>query len=308
MTYAPIVIFVYNRADHFTKTYNALSLCPEARESDLIIFSDGAKNAEGQQAVDLVRKAADEAAKKNDFKSVTVIKREKNWGLAASIIDGVTDVLNKYGCIIVLEDDVLASPYLLKYFNKALDFYKNDKSVGCLAGYTPKLDLGDYDKDVFAARRSCSCCWATWKDRWEGVDWSMGFMKDFYSDYSLVKALNSNGNDRFMRLYRQSKKNSQSWSIRFGAHLIMNNYMTVYPRYSYIENIGCDLSGVHSAVEDAKSMEVDLEKAIADPRFESLTPDPRIQKILYRFYSGSTLRALRREAVTRAVWLRERLS
>ena len=51
MSYAPIIIFVYNRADHFIQVYNALAACKEAKESDLFIFSDGAKNESGKEKV-----------------------------------------------------------------------------------------------------------------------------------------------------------------------------------------------------------------------------------------------------------------
>jgi|TARA_B110000914_G_C15303242_1_gene372081 hypothetical protein len=35
------------------------------------------------------------------FKSVTIVKRENNFGLARSIIDGVMSVVNQYGLVIV---------------------------------------------------------------------------------------------------------------------------------------------------------------------------------------------------------------
>ena len=117
MSYAPIIIFVYNRADHFTQVYNALSACKEAKESELFVFSDGAKNEEGKEKVNEVRAAVAAVKDAGDFKSVTVTESPVNRGLAASVIAGVTEIINKYGKVIVVEDDCVVSPHFLKYIN-----------------------------------------------------------------------------------------------------------------------------------------------------------------------------------------------
>ena len=308
MSYAPIIIFVYNRADHFIQTYNALSACKEAKESDLFIFSDGAKNESGKEKVNEVRSAVASIKDSGDFKSVNVVESPVNKGLAASVIAGVTDVINKYGKVIVVEDDCKVSPLFLRYINGALDYYENNKKIGSIAGYTPMIDLpDDYKSDVFAAYRSCSCTWATWADRWQNIDWELKNIKDFYKSPKLIKKLNSNGSDRFIRLYRQTKGNGSSWSVRFGAHLVKNNLLTVYPRYSYITNIGCDESGVHSTTDDAKKMRVNLSKAIETPSFTDVEIDKRIQKIFKKHYSYGLVSDAKKLIATTLIVIKERL-
>ena len=44
------------------------------------------------------------------FKSVRIVASESNKGLATSIISGVSEVVNEYGRIIVLEDDLVTNP------------------------------------------------------------------------------------------------------------------------------------------------------------------------------------------------------
>ncbi len=308
MSYAPIIIFVYNRADHFVQTYNALAACKEARDSELFIFSDGAKNESGTEKVNEVRAAVAAMKDSGDFKSVTVTESPVNKGLAASVIAGVTEVINKYGKVIVVEDDCKVSPFFLNFMNNALDFYENNKKIGSIAGYTPMLNLpDDYKNDVFAAYRSCSWTWATWKDRWEGVDWELKNINDFCKSPELIRRLNSNGSDRFMRLYRQTKGNGSSWSVRFGAHLVKNNLLTVYPRFSYNSNIGCDESGVHSKSEDNEKMRVDLSEAIENPVLTDVEIDNRIQKIMKKHYSYGFVSEVKKFIATVLIVIKERL-
>ena len=283
MQYAPIVMFVYNRADHFTKTYNALAKCPEAKDSILFIFSDGAKNEKAQAQVSEVRKVVKAFSEQKDFRDLILIENPENKGLAKSVITGVTKIINEFGSVIVVEDDCVPSPYFLHFMNKALCFYCDDETVGSIAGYAPPIRFPEnYDADVFAAYRSCSWGWATWKDIWEKVDWDLTYMSLFYDNPEYIRKLNSFGGDRFMRLYRQTISNANSWSVKFGAHHIKENLLTIYPRYSYISNIGCDETGVHSKAEDAEKMRVDLNKAIPDPKLERVVVDPGIQKKLQK--------------------------
>ncbi len=305
---SPIVIFVYNRADHFQKTFEALSKCPEAKESDLFIFSDGAKNERVVPQVQEVRKTIHSVESTNLFKSVTIQEAPVNRGLANSIISGVTDILSRYGRIIVVEDDCLASPYFLSFMNRALDAFETNRQIGSIAGYAPPIVFPkDYTSDIFLAWRSCSWGWATWKDRWQEVDWELKKMDDFYHDTALLNRLNANGSDRFIRLYRQTKGNGSSWSVRFGAHLVRNGYYTLYPRNSYIQNIGCDESGVHSKSEDAESIQVDISKAIPSPSLELPEYNQEIQKTLKRFYSGGSLSSVKRALATQLIVLAKRL-
>jgi hypothetical protein len=308
MELAPIVMFVYNRADHFKKTFEALSRCNEAKDSHLYIYSDGAKNEMNQKQVDEVRREISGIKDSDLFKSITVIESPENKGLATSVITGVAEIIEKFGKVIVVEDDCMVSPFFLKFMNGALNFYENDKKVGAVSGYCPQLPLlSNYSKDIFFTYRSCSCSWATWKDRFENVDWELKRIDDFYRSPVLIRKLNANGNDRFIRLYRQTKGNGSSWSVRFGAHLVRNNQLTVYPRYSYIQNIGCDASGVHSQNEDAEKMHVDLTCAIQNPQFTSVVLDEKLGKCMKKHYSGGLISNVKRFLFTTFVVLKERV-
>lgn len=308
MSLAPIVMFVYNRADHFQQTYEALSRCEGAAESELYIFSDGARSEKDVPKVNEVRTAIRNAADEGKFQNVHIAESEKNQGLAASVIAGVTKVIEQYGKVIVVEDDCMPSPYFLAFMNQCLREYNDKQEVGAIAGFAPVIPFPKaFQDDVFFAYRSCSWGWATWKDCWNGVDWDLKHMSDFYENPALIRTLNSNGKDRFIRLYRQTKGNGSSWSVRFGAHLVRNNQLTVYPRYSYIQNIGCDASGVHSKSEDAEKMSVDLSKSMENPVLGKPYINREIQKIMKKHYSGGVVSDIKRTIATIGIVIKERL-
>ena len=304
MKLAPIVMFVYNRVDHFEQTYEALCQCDEAKESELYIFSDGAKTEKDVSKVEAVRAAIREKRQMQHFKEVHIVESQENRGLAKSVIAGVTKVIGEWGKVIVLEDDCVPSEFFLKYMNQCLDYYESNQRIGAISGYVPQLlSSTENGADVFFAYRSCSWGWATWKDRWENVDWELKEMQDFYRDVKLVRRLNANGSDRFLRLYRQTKGNGSSWSVRFGAHLVKKNMLTVYPKYSYVQNIGCDSSGVHSKEEDSEKMQVDISKALREVHLVEPYIDTKIQQAMKRHYSGGMLSDIKRAVATKAVVL-----
>ena len=98
MTYAPITLFAYNRLEHTKQTVDALKQNYLAQESDLIIYSDAPKIDSQADNVKDVRQYIQQI---DGFKSVAIVERETNFGLARSITDGVTSVVNQYGRIIV---------------------------------------------------------------------------------------------------------------------------------------------------------------------------------------------------------------
>lgn len=302
--YAPIVLFVYNRVDLFLKTYEALKLCDEAKDSELFIFSDGAKNEKSEESVTEVRKSIRAVCNEKVFKKISIIESEQNKGLAKSIIEGVTQVIEKYGRAIVLEDDCMPSKYFLGYMNAALDKFEKDKTIGSIAGYSQVIPFPvDYTSDIYLARRSCSWGWATWRDRWINVDWEMNGVNKIYSSPKLIHRLNCNGSDRLIRLHRQSQGKAGSWSIRFGAHHAMMNWWVVYPRFSYIWCTGNDGSGVHTKVGDITSQS-DLSLAIARPDLTKPKVDLRIQKLLKKAYSGGTISDIKRFMATLIIFVK----
>src|SRR5437762_11491015 len=85
---APIILFVYNRPEHTHRTLAALAANQAAINSDLIVYADGAKKPQHRASVQAVR---DLVRRTDGFKSIEIVERESNLGLANSIISGVSE-------------------------------------------------------------------------------------------------------------------------------------------------------------------------------------------------------------------------
>jgi glycosyltransferase involved in cell wall biosynthesis len=241
MSCAPIALFVYNRPDHTRQTIESLSQNDLSTESDLIIFSDAPKSDMQAQKVREVREYIRQL---DGFKSVSIIEREKNFGLARSIIDGVTTVVNNYGRIIVLEDDMVTSPYFLTYMNEALEKYADDDRVVSIHGYVYPVEL-PLPNTFFLPGADC-WGWATWRRGWECFNADGQFLLDELKRHKLVDAFDFNGAFLFSKmLEEQVRGRNESWAVRWYASAFLAGKLTLYPGHSLVHNIGNDNSGTH---------------------------------------------------------------
>lgn len=250
---APLVIFVYKRPDITKQMLDAINKNLLAEQTDVFIFCDGSKNDSEKEKVNEVRDIVHEFAKHNNFRSVTIKESSVNKGLANSIINGVTEIINKYGKVIVLEDDLIAAHNFLKFMNDCLDFYEDDFSVwsigGMLGAAFKKLKyLNKYDKDVYACYRAGSWGWASWLDRWERVDWELSDYDSFMKDRKKKKLFNRGGSDLVGMLRAQHDGKIDSWAIRWVYQESKENMVSIFPRKSLIKNIGFGAGATHTSV------------------------------------------------------------
>ncbi len=164
MNLSPIALFVYNRLEETQKTIEYLTKNELAEKSKLFIFSDGFKDEKDKLKVNEVRNYLRTI---RGFEEIKIIEKEKNYGLANSIIKGVTGVVNEYGKVIVLEDDLLTSPYFLKFMNDALYLYERENRVGAICGYV--YSMKEQLPETFFLRFFNSWGWATWKKKMENI-------------------------------------------------------------------------------------------------------------------------------------------
>lgn len=239
----PVVLFVYNRLEHTQKTIETLARNTLAKESDLYIFSDDCKTQSDRSEVEAVRSYIDQLSEADQFQKVHVIKSTGNKGLAQSIISGVTQIMNTFGKVIVLEDDLLTAPTFLEYMNEALAYYETDERIWGISAYSSRMP--SVTKDVYFTSRISSWGWATWKSRWEQVDWKVESYQKFRLNLCKRRAFNKGGKDLSYMLDQQNRGRIDSWAIRFCYSQFEQKKYAVFPRTSLVRNIGQDGSGTH---------------------------------------------------------------
>jgi len=240
--FAPIALFVYNRPEHTRRTVKFLQQNYLADESRLFVFSDGAKKGDEEK----VKEVRDFVNSIEGFKSVEVIEREQNLGLANSIIDGVTRLTEEYGKVIVFEDDLLSSPYTLQYFNEALQKYDDVEQVMHICAYMYPLKNASELPETFFYRAAGSWGWATWKRAWKHFEPNIDtliqqFDKQKINDFSIDHSMNF-----WKQVHEFKNGKNNSWAIRWYASIFLNGGLCLNPSHSLIENIGHDGTGVHS--------------------------------------------------------------
>jgi len=241
---APIVLFTYKRLVTLQKTVEALKRNYLASQSDLFIYSDGAKVPEDQIIIDDIRRYL---KKINGFKSITIHESSMNKGLASSIIEGVSEVMKTYHKAIVLEDDLLTSTNFLSFMNQALEFYESKNQVYSISGYSFDLiESSINDLDGYFLNRSWSWGWATWKDRWQKIDWNVNDYQEFIKNRKRVADFSSLGSDVNKMLSAQMNGKTDSWYIRSTFHQFNIQGLAFYPTISKIDNNGFDQEATHN--------------------------------------------------------------
>jgi hypothetical protein len=241
---APIALFVYNRPEHTQRTVNSLRENELASQSDLFVFSDGAKNEGGSAAVQQIRKYIRTI---QGFKSVTIIEREWNLGLANSVISGITDLCNEFGRVIAMEDDLLTTVDFLTFINQALERYETEPRIFSVSGFNFGFHGPEhYPYDAFCFYRSSSLGWGTWKDRWEQADWKMSDYYSFCTDKKQQRQFNRGGDDLSNMLALQMHGKIDSWAIRWAYTHFKQDAFALLSFRPRVFHIGSDRSATNS--------------------------------------------------------------
>jgi hypothetical protein len=283
MKLAPILIFAYNRPQHLQQTVEALLKNEYAPDSDLIIYSDGYKDEKTREGVEETREYIHSIT---GFKSIQIVEREKNWGLANNIIDGVTTVVNKYDRIIVLEDDLLTSPYFLKYMNEGLNFYENQEKIISIHGYIYPIK-GGLPETFFLKGADC-LGWGTWKRGWSLFEPDGSKLLSKLIQRHKIKEFDFEGNYPYTKmLKKQAEGKVGSWAIRWYASAFLEDKLTLYPGRSLIFHNGSDGSGTNCNISD--EFKVELSTTPINMRSIEIK-ESSIARKMYRQYFRYTIR------------------
>lgn len=252
MNLAPVVCFVYCRP-HLTRIMlESLNTNDLAQESDLFIYADGPKPGTDDRISNNIKDVRQIIREKQWCKSVTLVESENNKGLATSVIEGVTSLVNRYGKVIVIEDDALLSKHFLRYMNDALAKYENENKVFAIGAWSYFIRPGKLQQPYFL-RFPDSVTWATYKRSWELFEWDATVAKQKLLDKNLMPQFNADGDIKYFEpmLDLQVEGKINSWAIRWTATVVIHNGLVLYPHISMSKNIGIDAGdGTHENYKD----------------------------------------------------------
>lgn len=279
---APILLFVYNRPDHVERCIASLLANAEAAESDLYVFSDGPRTAMDVAAVTAVRTSI---ARVRGFARVRLTTRPSNVGLAANIIDGVTAIVNRYGRVIVMEDDLVAAPYFLRFMNDALETYQDEERVG-------HIQACDFTNDqrlpeTFLIKWTGSWGWGTWKRAWQHFNPDGAALLQELKRRGLERRFDFNGKYGFTKmLRRQVEGKNNSWAVRWNASLFLDDILSLNVGRSLIRNEGFDGTGTHCGSDDIYAADLWM-KPIEVKRIEPVEEN-KLARRCFEAYYGRT--------------------
>ena len=277
---SPILLFVYNRLTHTQRCVEALLKNPLASESELFVYSDGAKDASQQETVNEVRNYIHSIS---GFKNIIVIERNENWGLARNIIDGVTTQINQYGRVIVLEDDLVVAPHFLKFMNDALEAYKNEPKVGHIQGcdFTQDPTL----PDTFLIKWTGSWGWATWDRAWKHFNPNGKALLQELEARKLTYTFDFDGKYGYTRmLRRQIEGKNNSWAIRWNASLFLKGILSLNVGRSLVQNEGFDGSGTNCGGGGLYASQLYLKELPVVP-ISPIEENPEARQAYVRYYA-----------------------
>lgn len=264
MAIAPIIVFAYNRPEHTRKTLQSLQANYLADRSTLYIYVDGAKPDATEEQKNKVKKVKEVIREEKWCQQVFIIESDANKGLALSVMTGVTEIVNKHGSVIVLEDDLVSDKWFLTFMNESLDLYEAEKQVACISGYIYPVK-GKLSDSFFIKGADC-WGWATWKRAWDLMDTNGERLLKSIEERGLSSDFNFFDTYPYIQMLKdQIEKKNNSWAILWYASAYLNNMYTLYPGFSLIQNIGIDGSGIHSGETDKfdvilRQTKIDLHK------------------------------------------------
>ncbi|WP_428328419.1 hypothetical protein [Mucilaginibacter sp.] len=242
---APIILFIYKRPDHTRRVLEALQKNMYASNSVLYVFADGAKNNASAEDLKVIEQTRAVIKEKKWCKEVTLIIRETNMNLEDNVIDGVTQIVQKHGKVVVLEDDIITSPYFLKYCNDGLKMYGDTKSVFSINAFMFPIDFETEPTTFLCPLATSSWGWATWADRWAKFETEPKYVDALEDNWMLRSRFNFGSTNHFSML-----KYMNTWDLRWYYTAFINNGVGVFPTKSLTKNIGFDGSGTHGGNED----------------------------------------------------------
>jgi hypothetical protein len=283
---ATVVFFAFSRPDHTRRALAALAANALADQTDLIVYADAARNEREAAPVRAVRELVRGTT---GFHSVTLVERDINFGLARNIIEGVSETLRQHERVIVLEDDMVTSPFFLTYMNEALERYSNDDRVISIHGYVYPIAVA-LPEAFFLPGADC-WGWATWRRGWACFNPDGAQLLRELKQRKLERTFDYEGSYPYTQMLEaQIAGMNDSWAIRWYASAFLLGKLTLYPGRSLVHNIGNDATGTHC--DQSSAMDTSLSDRPIRLEGVAVESSTLVRREFARFFSSRSRRGI----------------
>jgi hypothetical protein len=221
---------------------NALKNNKLAEKSVLYIFSDAPKKGDEKK----VEKVRGYIKTIDGFKEVNIIERETN-NRTFNNRDGMKLMLNKYGKMIFMEEDIVTAPGFLIYMNKALNYYFENKKIFSVGGFSPVNH--NINSDVYFSPRFMGWGFGIWQDRFSMLE-ELPLFNIIKQDKVLINKLKDMGDDMLSMIIKEANSDIDALDIKACYLCAKKDVLNVLPSKTLVKNIGLDGSGEHCSNKD----------------------------------------------------------
>lgn len=216
-----IVVIAYNRIDSLSRLLGSLNRAKIEMNTRLVISIDYS----GDLSV---------TGYANSFEwpygEKIVITHDVNLGLRKHVLK-CGDLTEKYGALIVLEDDLVVSPMFYQYTQQALEFYEKDNNVAGISLYNHKYNV-NAQQTFEPLVDGFDVYWLQFASSW-GQAWTAKHWQDFKCWYEKQDAGLSLTDDIPSNVVNWPET---SWLKYFIKYLVVTNKYFIYPRDSLTAN------------------------------------------------------------------------
>lgn len=312
--YAPVIIPTLNRYEHFKRCLESLERCTGAEYTEVYVALDFPPSDKYRKGWEQIDTYLAEKVKKNAFKHLNVVKRDRNYGVGHQNSNSMTlvrDVRQTTETYIFSEDDNEFSPCFLEYVNICLNRFMDDDRIIKVCGYNFEVTLPEmYRNNFYLSKRGCAWGTGSWtrkqveQEKYNDLEYLRKIIQNNES-YSLLKERYPRGISLIHSMLKLKKIHGDAtWEI----YCALEDKYMILPTVSKVRNHGNDGTGVHSLKIDESQNKFYAEQPIDNSYKFEFTNDIFTYEPVYmhnkNYKTPTSLRTIYKSLVCKLdIWL-----
>lgn len=250
---APIALFAFKRPGSLEAVLEALSQNTQFEHTQIYAFCDGPKAGAASDIVQSVRATKHVLQCWQTRANIEIFANDENCGLHRQIPHGISYVLERHDRVIVIEDDILVSPFFLDYMNDALNLYAEDFEVMQVSGFM--FNVKSKLPETFFYNVNSCWGWGTWKRAWRYYnDDASALLKQLTKspDFSMYEFNGGQNGCFYDQLVKNHLGDLKSWAVKWHASMYLHGGNCLHPNKTLVKNIGFGSDGTNCVAEDTR--------------------------------------------------------